>query len=77
MKPSSTRERLTRELHGTDITTLGDFLYVLLANIEDGLLTAGFIPDVDYTCRDLLTAATPLLANSFATHNLSIATSYP
>ena len=62
---TSTKQRLTRTYDTVDTTTLPDLLAVLLANIEDGLLAAGARPDVDYTFRDLLDAAMPIIRDQW------------
>ncbi|WP_445114997.1 hypothetical protein [Acinetobacter sp. WZC-1] len=36
-----------------------DYLLVVAMNIEDGLLTAGAVPNVDYTYLDLIKLAQP------------------
>ena len=69
-------ERLTNRLQDTDPSTLGDYLACILATIEDGLLTSGFTPEKDYSRRDLLNAALPMVTSAFNEGSLTFTCSW-
>jgi hypothetical protein len=70
-------QRLTKTFATTDCTTLDDALACMMATIEDGLLTSGFVPGKDYQRKDLFDAAMPLVQNIFNENNLLYTTSWP
>ena len=70
-------KRLTRTFAVTDCTTLDDALACMMATIEDGLLTSGFVPGEDYQRKDLFDAAMPLVQSIFNENNLQYTTSWP
>jgi len=74
---SATPARLVKTYGLMDLNTLDDCLCSLMSTIEDGLITAGFTPGSDYTRRDLLNAAIPLLQKPWTEQGLTIVTSYP
>ena len=70
-------KRLTRTFATTDCTTLDDALSCMMATIEDGLLTSGFVPSKDYQRKDLFDAAMPLIQGMFKEGMLAYTTSWP
>ena len=70
-------QRLTKTFATTDCTTLDDALTCMMATIEDGLLTSGFVPGKDYQRKDLFDAAMPLVQSMFNENNLLYTTSWP
>ncbi len=70
-------QRLTKTFATTNCTTLDDALACMMATIEDGLLTSGFVPGKDYQRKDLFDAAMPLVQNMFNENNLLYTTSWP
>ena len=70
-------ERLTRIFAASDISTLDDCLSCLMATIEDGLLQSGFVPEKDYTKKDLMNAAMPMVVLRFKEDNLLFTTGWP
>ena len=70
-------QRLTKTFATTDCTTLDDALTCMMATIEDGLLTSGFVPGKDYQRKDLFDAAMPLVQSMFNKNNLLYTTSWP
>lgn len=55
---------------------LEDLLHLMMANVEDGLLNAGARPGKDYTYRELLQAATPLVRSIFNRGDVSFQTEF-
>ena len=49
----------------------------MMANVEDGLLQSGFTPGEDYTCKDLLTAAMPLVMAVWDKGNVTFTAGWP
>jgi hypothetical protein len=70
-------QRLTKTFATTNCTTLDDVLACMMATIEDGLLTSGFVPGKDYQRKDLFDAAMPLVQSMFNENNLLYTTSWP
>ena len=70
-------QRLTKTFATTNCTTLNDVLACMMATIEDGLLTSGFVPGKDYQRKDLFDAAMPLVQSMFNENNLLYTTSWP
>jgi len=54
------------------MTGFEDMVYLAMLNIEEGLLIAGAVPDVDYSYRDLLQAAMPIVQHQWATGKLDL-----
>ena len=54
-------KRLTKIFAASDSTTMDDVLSCMMATIEDGLLQSGFVPNEDYTRKDLFNAAMPMI----------------
>ena len=69
--------RLTKTFATTDCTTLDDALTCMMATIEDGLLTSGFVPGKDYQRKDLFDAAMPLIQGMFKEGTLAYTISWP
>lgn len=70
-------KRLTRTFATTDCKTIDDALSCMMATIEDGLLTSGFVPEKDYQRKDLFDAAMPLIQVLFKEGMLTYTTSWP
>ena len=70
-------KRLTRTFETVNCTTLDDALSCMMATIEDGLLTSGFVPEKDYQRKDLLNAAMPLIQGMFNQGTLAYTISWP
>ena len=70
-------QRLTKTFATTNCTALDDVLACMMATIEDGLLTSGFVPGKDYQRKDLFDAAMPLVQSMFNEKNLLYTTSWP
>lgn len=70
-------QRLTKTFATTDCTTLDDALACMMATIEDGLLTSGFVPEKDYQRKDLLNAAMPLIQGMFKEGKLTYTIGWP
>lgn len=68
--------RLTKIFEACDISTMDDLLSCMMATIEDGLLQSGFVPNEDYTKKDLLNAALPMVHSSYHSNDLSITTGW-
>ena len=84
--PADVLERAERLLHpprliktyaSLDVSCLDDHLLAVMQTIEDGLITAGFVPGHDYTRKDLFIQAMPIIAVVHAKCLLSVTTSYP
>lgn len=69
--------RLTKTFDTTDTSTMDDLLSCLMATIEDGLLQSGFIPNEDYTKKDLMAAAIPMVQQAYWGNELFITTAWP
>jgi hypothetical protein len=69
--------RLIKVYGKTDPKTLDDNLLCLMATIEDGLIKAGFEPSKDYTRKDLLHAAMPMVQKAYENDLLAFTTDWP
>lgn len=57
---NSGRQRLVRTYEVTDTKTFDDWLHCCMVTVEDGLITSGAAPGVDYTMLDLAKLAIPV-----------------
>jgi hypothetical protein len=69
--------RLTKTFEKTDTTHLDDYLTCLMATIEDALLQSGFKPMDDYTPKDLIAFAMPLLLDAWHAGKLTFTVGWP
>ena len=70
-------QRLTKTFATTDCTSLDDALACMMATIEDGLLTSGFVPGQDYQRKDLFIAAMPIIQAMFSKGKMAYTIGWP
>ena len=75
-KKQEGRTRLVHPYSITDPTVMSDFILCVMAAVEDGLISAGAKPGQDYDYRDLLQAATPIVARQWSAKHLALHTEW-
>lgn len=75
-KKQEGRTRLVHPYSITDPTVVSDFMLCVMASVEDSLMSAGARPGKDYDYRDLLQAATPLVAGQWGDGHLTLHTEW-
>lgn len=69
--------RLTKTFGASDVSTMDDLLSCIMATIEDGLLQSGFVPNEDYTRKDIFNAAIPMVQDVYKGGELFVTTAWP
>lgn len=69
---ATSEDRLTPLYQDLDATVFEDFLSLAASNVESALLENGARPNEDYTHKDLITLAMPLVVEQFKAGKIAL-----